>query len=245
MTRHGTEGKHPELDVLNDIYALYDRFSEGLPVACERGCCVCCTQDVTITTWEGRQICQSLAGMEKSASDSLIEDIQQQIPVCEPPISTNTFARRCLGGHDPPTETQNLHQGRCVFLSGTDCLIYPDRPFGCRSFFSTQTCRSGGAAVMTPFILTVNGIFLQFIEDLDVGGLFGPMNSVLSFLVEEGLFGLSVPTKRPQKARGAPLAPNDSIPALMVPPEHEARVRPLIHELRAIRQKCRPGVGMG
>lgn len=238
MRRNGRDGPPSTRDILGDIYALYDGFSTGLDVACRRGCCICCTQAVTITTLEGRRICRTLLGrIDEPGNEALIRTIRSPAPTSPPPVSTNEFVRLCLEDRDPPEDPHRHRSAPCVFLSGGECLIYPDRPFGCRAFFSAQPCRRGGSAVMDPFLLTVNSLFLQFIEDLDMGGCFGPMNGVLSFLLRGGSSDPPLPALNSRDGHPATLARNIPIPALMIPPEHEGQIQTLLRELRAIRHR--------
>lgn len=44
------------LSVLSQIYDLYDHFISTHDLACQKGCAVCCTANVTLTTLEGRKI---------------------------------------------------------------------------------------------------------------------------------------------------------------------------------------------
>jgi hypothetical protein len=98
-----------------------------------------------------------------------------------------------------------------------------------------------------PFWLTVSSLFLQFIEALDEGGFFGPMNQVLSFLIAHGgteLEKLVTPYPTPDDGK-ATLAQNVAIPALMVPPEHEQQTQQVLNRLKEIARKqdqaSRPG----
>ena len=100
---------------------------------------------------------------------------------------------------------------------------------------------------MDPFWLTVNSLFLQFIEALDEDGSFGPMNQVLSFLIAQGDTGLDnpvTPYPTPNDCK-ATLAQNVAIPALMVPPEHEQQIQRVLNRLKEIARKheraSRPG----
>lgn len=229
-------GESSGLDALNEIYAVYEDFSKDLSVACKRGCCVCCTQDVTLTTLEGRRILTGLAFREDPArNQSALEAAKSHKLGRHPPISTNMFARLCLEGGDPPEESRDARRERCIFLSDGDCRIYPDRPFGCRSFFSTRLCRPEGSAVMDPFLLTVNSVFLQFLEEIDRGGFFGPMNAVLSFLTNRSAKTATPHGRGPAIETG--LAPNVPIPALMIPPEHADRIQPIVRRLQTIREQ--------
>jgi hypothetical protein len=219
------------LETLSQIYDLYDDFSKGLTVACKRGCATCCTQDVTMTTLEGYRILQYLISAGQ-------QDLLQVVHATthskgfRPALSTNEFAACCLRGEDPAEEEQNPCPVACHFLLHNECLIYQERPFGCRCFFSAQPCESMARAVVDPFLVTVNTVFLQFIEHIDTGGLFGNMNDVLIFLELEG-------KRKHYEARttfGRPsgLVRNRAIPALLVPPENEQGLQPILEELRKI-----------
>jgi hypothetical protein len=74
---------------------------------------------------------------------------------------------------------------------------------------------------------------LQFIEHVDVGGLFGNMTDVLLFLQSQNSrkqYEANAILNHPPE-----LSTNRSIPALLVPPEHRDRIEPLLHKIRNIR----------
>ncbi|MCK4727498.1 MAG: hypothetical protein KAT27_01115, partial [Desulfobacterales bacterium] len=127
------------LDVLDDIYHLYDDFSKGLIVACKRGCALCCTQNVTMTTLEGYRILQYLIS---TGQRDLLQVIRDTTPRkrFKPVLSTNDFAAFCLRGEDPPEEGYDSSGIACMFLLHDEWLIYGQRPFGCRCFFSVREC---------------------------------------------------------------------------------------------------------
>ena len=95
------------------LQAIYRQFatwleSQPLPLACQKGCATCCTQNVTITAVEGDLIHQHIndnglsdwfAGrlMERSAGQKLTE-------------TTNDFAEKCLAGE--ATEGHIPHAGQ-------------------------------------------------------------------------------------------------------------------------------------
>jgi len=257
MTRSTTKENAHNLDVLDEIYGVYDDYATDLPVTCKLSCCLCCTQDVTITTLEGRRILKHPALSHDKDRMSLVQT-RQDHPEPQSPISTNAFARLCLQGKEPPQKNQDIGHKTCVFLSRRQCLIYDDRPFGCRSFFSTQLCQEGGSAVVNPFLISVNSVFLQFIEDIDEGGFFGRINNVLSFLAAQvGLSGNTLGRNLTyengsihQRRSGCKqselpdfsayrqhLTRNIAMPAIMIPPEHEERIEPILKQLKAIRRR--------
>jgi len=148
----------------------------------------------------------------------------------QPRITTNELAALCLQGKDLPEEENAWPRADCPFLSNNECLIYPERPFGCRCFFSKQKCEEISSATVDPLLLTVNTVFLQFIEHIDGGGLLGNMTDVLLFLKSE--------TQRKHYEVKASVnhqdgfSVNRSIPELLVPPEHHLRIQPILQELR-------------
>jgi Fe-S-cluster containining protein len=229
------------LDVLDDIYHLYDDFSKGLAVACKRGCALCCTQNVTMTTLEGYRILQYLISTGQRDLLQVVHDITPRKRF-KPVLSTNDFAAFCLRGEDPPEESDNDSLGvTCKFLLHDECLIYGQRPFGCRCFFSVRECAKEASAVVDPFLITVNTVFLQFIEHIDTGGLFGNMNDVLMFL-EPGKQRKHYETQMTSDNTddtidiydSLELARNRSIPALLIPPKHRERLQPILKKLREL-----------
>lgn len=228
------------LEALNEIYALYDDFTRGLEVACRKGCCTCCTQEVTMTTLEGRRVLRYLdnGGVKPFLKDAaFIADPFR----FKPAVTTNEFAACCLRGEDPPEEKTGGAGGICRFLRDSQCTIYEDRPFGCRCFVSTVPCSRNAYALVDPFLLTINTLFLQCIEHLDHGGLFGNMHDVLAFLASAtgrrsagacgGLHDLEAAELTDNKAS---LPRNKPIPALMIPPEDRDKADPVVKKLKAI-----------
>ncbi len=216
------------LDTLNQIYVLYNNFSKGLSMACRRGCSLCCTQNVTMTTLEGRRITEYLRCNDDEALLSLVHATVRS-RWYRPTMTTNDFALLCLKGEHPPEEQNNYSGIACRFLSNSECVIYDARPFGCRCFFSTQACATEACAVIDPFLLTVNTVFLQFIEHIDTGGFFGNLNDVLALLTSgdrNHLFN--------NLAHLRTLSRNRSIPGLLITPEHQERMEPILRDLKRI-----------
>ena len=216
------------LDTLNQIYALYNDFSKALSMACRRGCSMCCTQNVTMTTLEGRRIIEYL----RSNDEETLLSLAHGTPRSEwyrPTITTNDFALFCLKGEAPPKEQNNCSGIACTFLSNSECMIYEVRPFGCRCFFSTQACETEACAVIDPFLLTVNTVFLQFIEQIDKGGFFGNLNDVLALLASGDRNNL-----RNNSAHLRSLSQNRGIPGLLITPEHQERMEPILRDLKRI-----------
>lgn len=220
-----------KLNLLTRVYDFYDAFSAHFSSACVRGCCACCTQDVTITTLEGYRIAQHLVSTEQTDLFQRLQRTAAQKRL-QPTITTNQLAALCIQRREPPGESMDWPQAPCPFLSNNECLIYGERPFGCRCFSSTTKCSPTAHAEVDPFLLTVNMLFMQFIEDMDHGGLFGNMTDVLLCLKSE------VHRKQyeihPNLNRSPGLCVNRRIPGLLIPPEHQAKIQPILEQLGKI-----------
>jgi len=218
-----------KLDILGQIYDIYDAFSTRLSVACVRGCAACCTQNVTMTTLEGYSIVKHLISTGQVGLFQRLHRSAQQERF-QPTVTTNELAALCIQGKDPPEEKSDWPRAACSFLSNNECLIYPERPFGCRCFFSIQKCEAIASAAVDPFLVTVNTLFLQVIEHIDGGGLFGNMTDVLLFLESEAQrkkYELNASLNYPG---GLPV--NRCIPGLLVPPEHHLRIQPILEKIK-------------
>jgi hypothetical protein len=143
-----------------------------------------------------------------------------------PPLTVNRLAEILAAGDDPPETSPPNATGRCPLLRTRRCRAYFVRPFHCRAMVSRTPCKEGDAAEMTPFMVTVNTVFLQVIEHMDAGGYSGYMVDVLRYLF------LSKPGEDP-KTFG--LVPNRPLTVLMIPPEDRARMAPILSALQQIR----------
>ncbi len=226
-----------KLDILGQTYDIYETISTRLSVACVRGCAACCTQNVTITTLEGYRIVEHLISTgQLNLFQRLRRSAHQER--FQPTVTTNELAALCMQGENLPEEECDWPRAACPFLSNNECLIYSERPFGCRCFFSTQKCEAIAYALVDPFLVTVNTVFLQFIEHIDSRGLFGNMIDVLLFLESE--------TQRKRYEISANLnhlrvlSVNRSIQALLVPPEHQSTIKPILQELSSATLHNRP-----
>lgn len=222
-----------KLNVLARVYDLYDTFSAQFTFACERGCCACCTQNVTVTSLEGYRIVQHMLSTEQ------IDVLQRLQPAAaqeryRPSLTTNQLAALCMQHQEPPDESIVWPQASCPFLANSECLIYSERPFGCRCFSSATKCDLTAQAEVDPLLFTANMLFMQFIEHVDDGGLFGNMTDVLLCLKSE------VHRKQyeihPNLLRSPGLCANRRIPGLLIPPEHHARIQSLLNQIKQITQ---------
>jgi Fe-S-cluster containining protein len=185
-----------------------------------------------MTTLEGYRIVEDLISRGKMDLLRRIHHVAHQARF-QPRLTTNALAALCIEGKDPPEENHDSPLASCPFLSNKECLIYLHRPLGCRCFFSAQKCDEIASAVVDPFLVTVNTIFLQIIEHVDAGGVGGNMTDVLLFLESEKhrkQYEGNASLNDPQE-----LSVNRNIPGLLLPPEHHSRIQPILQKIRSIR----------
>ncbi|NQT09745.1 MAG: hypothetical protein HQ573_01040 [Desulfobacteraceae bacterium] len=220
-----------KLDLLDRIYKVYDEFARNLDVACKRYCDSCCTRNVTLTTLEGYKIVECLISDGKAdLFNSIRKDLHKKR--FQPTITTNRLAELSIAGEDIPDERSRYFQEECPILTDRQCPVYKVRPFGCRCFVSKHSCGEKGYAEVDEFILTVNNIFLQYIEHIDSQGCFGNLIDVLLYFesseacrnYREGLLNCAKNN----------LMSNRSIPALMIPPEHRLKIQPILKALLSL-----------
>ncbi|MFP4572267.1 MAG: hypothetical protein ACLFNW_04795 [Desulfobacterales bacterium] len=211
------------LESLSKIYRLYDDYINSFSIACRKYCADCCTTAVIMTSLEGRMIYNFLEPEKRRAFFEKHIAVQNKNKF-QPAMTTNQYARLCSQHKEPPEEQYPEEPDKCPLLEKDACSIYPVRPFGCRCMISEQPCRRTGSASMDDFTLTVNTMFLQIIEHLDQHGFSGNLVDVLLRLeAEDG----DSPTN-------CPTVPNQPISILMIPPEHQRKVSPLLTTLNHI-----------
>jgi hypothetical protein len=220
-----------KLTLLDRMVEIYERFVGQFDLACEKFCAHCCSANVTMTTLEGHRIHTHL---EKTGAMHYLETITQHSHPERfmPRVSINRLADICARDDEPPEEHPNPDAGPCPVLADNACPLYPVRPFGCRCMVSARNCGETGFADMDPFILTVNNMFLQFLEHVDAQGYTGNFTDVMQFLA---------PDENRQKYAagqldGAPagLVANQPVFVLMIPPEHRERIQPILKQIRSI-----------
>lgn len=197
-------------------------------MACKKYCSACCTPDVTMTTLEGYLIADHMTS--KGQAD-VLENIQAKISKNRfiPKITTNRLADLCMKGVDPPEEEKKPSNKSCPVLKDNLCPIYEVRPFGCRSFMSKHDCIKAGYADVDPFAMTLNTLFMQFIEHIDFMGFSGNFADILLLMTSKvNQDNYKMNTLNPP---GADLVGNFKIKVLMVPPEHRDKVKPVLEAL--------------
>ncbi|NWH04361.1 YkgJ family cysteine cluster protein [Desulfobacter latus] len=217
------------VNTLEKIYILFDTAMAAFPFACAKQCSDCCTCNVTATGLEIAYIQDRLKGRA-------LDDIRMRLARTgqrrrfRPLQTTNGFALACMEGRDTEEEENDPSWGTCPLLEDGICTIYPVRPLGCRVMMSTTPCRQTGQADMPFLALTITTIFMQFVEHLDAGGLYG---SFLDLLEHAGNNALGC-NGLPGKDNIPGTVQNLKIPALMIPPEHVKKTQDLVQSLGSI-----------
>lgn len=223
--------KVPErLALLKKIYKIHDRFALDAQWACHSGCVTCCTCNVTATTMEGLLVYDHLIS---TGQRNQLENIMVSWPSgrFQPKITLNHMVALCAQGEEPPDETHDPSAGICPLLKEELCSIYPVRPFGCRAMLSAADCSLGGEARMSPFMLSVNNVVMQYLEAVDQPGGTGNLIDVLRYFSVDAHHEAYLQGESIVGSKG--LLANRPFPVLMVPPEHRQSIQPLIQSLNA------------
>ncbi|QTA79703.1 Putative zinc- or iron-chelating domain-containing protein [Desulfonema limicola] len=218
-----------KLAALEHIYLVYDRYSQDWETACRRFCSRCCTRNLIVTSIEAYKIAEYL---ENRGESFLIEKLSASADLrrFQPLITTNKMAELCSNGREIPEEESNPQWGPCPLLENDECPVYEVRPFGCRCMVSSQDCNKTGYADMEPFIVTVNNVFLQYIEHIDADGYTGNLTDMLIFMGH--LENRSLFEKGVLKTASENLISNHQAGVLMIPPEHQLRIKPILKALQ-------------
>jgi hypothetical protein len=194
-----------KLDLLNRIYGIYDAFARSLDLACRKYCAHCCTSNVSLTSLEGYRLVHSLEPDQLEYLQQCLEPASEK-RVFRPLLTTNRIAELCRQEREIPEEA-----------------------FGDPAEICRVPCRESDAAEMPDFVLTVNTVFLQTIEHLDATGCTGNLADVLLCLLSDENRQAYREGRLSCSATG--LIGNHPLTVLMVPPEHRARLQPILAAL--------------
>jgi hypothetical protein len=221
-----------KLNILDQLYQIYGSFSQSLEIACQRHCDHCCTSNVTLTTLEGYKLVMDLSAIEKQdlwhrlAAGSALKRYQ-------PRFTINQMAKWCQEGKEIPIEDPHQHQEACPLLEKKECPVYQLRPFACRCFCSTIICSRDHMAEIDPFVLSVNDVFLQYIEHIDASGYSGNLIDVIRFFNASANTLAYKENRLGRAPRG--LIANHPLTVLMIPPEHRQRLQPILKAIQEIK----------
>ena len=220
-----------QLSVLEQLYNIYDAYVDSLDIACKKFCADCCTCNVTMTTLEAYRIVNAL---DLDTRKAILGKLRLQLAKKRftPQITTNQLADICLSDEDPPEEDIDPDWGPCPILTGDNaCPVYDLRPFGCRNMVSRQCCADTGVAEIDEFTLTVNHVFLQYIEHIDQNGFSGNFADVMVHTMTNE----SDDKTAVSMVRQTTLIPNTPLKALLIPPEHRKLMEPIMTKLQTIK----------
>jgi len=217
-----------KFELLDCIYHVFDQWlAAEYETACRKGCAACCTGHVTGTAIEAYRLLQAVKKLERNhLFDRLTETAQSDL--FRPRLSPNALALACLTRREPPEEEPPEDQTACPLLEDDLCLVYEDRPFGCRAMISFQTCRPGGLAEAPSEVVVVAAVCQQIIEHLDLGGAFGNLTDLVLALKDRSL-ALDYTEGRGLARPG--LAPTRPVPGFLVHPDQEAAIQNFLEKL--------------
>lgn len=121
-------------------------------------------------------------GLMPDKKAALLENVYKNCSLkrYRPRLTTNGFAALCMKGEEIRDEENDPSWGKCPLLTEEQaCPIYEKRPFGCRALLSEMSCSETGYAQIPPLILTINNIFMQYIEHLDAEGFSGNFTDMI------------------------------------------------------------------
>ncbi len=218
-----------KLTILVKVYDIYEHFLNDYTHACKRYCADCCTCNLTMTTLEAYYLVENLILENKSGILTALTNSPQKR--FQPELTFNRIASLCAKGKEVPEEQSDPSWGKCPFLEKLECIYYQFRPFGCRCMVSKRCCSETGFAEMDPVVMTVNDVFMQFIEHLDAGGYSGNFTDVLHLVSNKKNRDLY--EQNELQGQYESLLSNLPIPMLMVPPEHRKKIEPLFSALNS------------
>ncbi len=226
-----------KLEILDKINEVFEAFvSSEYRMACDKGCAVCCTHDLTATTLEAYRFLKNMPADQKADFMARLAETAAG-NLFRPKVTTNVLAMACLTRQEPPAEEPGPNPGPCPFLDDNLCQMYESRPFSCRGMFALTRCQPGAEADLPPELVTIVTIIWQIIEHLDAGGVCGNLIDLLLALDDEK--NLSDYTSgEPLQIRGLP--PTRPVPGFLVPPEQQEVVGRFLQKLLSTDCNGRP-----
>ena len=213
------------INALEAIYDFFDQFLKGTPLACKKGCSICCTTNVSMTTLEAQHIIAS--GLLNDDLISRIKDAASR-PHFVPSTTINTSAAMCLSENEMPEESSPITFDPCPLLTSQGlCPIYEARPFSCRAMSSETLCTQGGEAYMAPFLVTVNLALYQILEHIDQAGWYGNMLDVLTLVLDDE----HEDRGKTAAAMKGKVKTNRPLPCFIVPPDEVMRFKSFMRRL--------------
>lgn len=221
-------GLDEKLELLNVIYRVFEDYvRERYPMACAKGCAVCCTSDTTVTTLEAYLLGKAL---HRSGRDDLIARLAEAAKgdLFRPRLTANLLAMICLSREEPPQEEPGPISVPCPLLEGGLCSEYEARPFSCRGMYSLEKCEPGRQAEVHPELVSIVTACWQIIEHLDKGGLCGNLIDLILALKDERNQAMY---EEGSKLMVKNLPPTRPVPGFLIPPDQTETVQGFLDKL--------------
>lgn len=206
---------------LNSLSCLYDAFldqSKAMSWACSRGCDVCCTNRVLLTSLEMEHLAEHA---RQTGQEALLRKLlDQPADTGARPLTTpNQLAAMFIDGKEPPDDIEATGQtGVCQFLgSDGECAVYEARPLACRMMLSKSKCTTGGSAELDDWHVTLGLVFSQLVEQVSAAGSYGLMSDV--YAASQG--------------QDRPVLTCQNLPGIPAPPEQQARLEQVLGQVMA------------
>lgn len=230
MNTSGKDQLQRRTAALVQLYDVFDAHCATIKAACEPGCSQCCTANVVTTTLEAWHLLQSGCMAAPAVHSAFARSARGKL--LRPCISTNRMAEHVMAGENVPPEPAASPDSVCPLLTDDRCPAYAHRPLMCRCMLSSRRCRPGSQAEINDLFMSASQMCLQVVEHLDPNGCSGNLVDLMLLL--------SDPTHADAYAQGqlnctqSDLAPNRPMPALMIAPEHQAPLKPMIQKIQTI-----------
>lgn len=219
-----------KLTVLEAMYTRHEHILESFELACTEGCSVCCTRNVSLTSLEAFFLLEGLEPEDRDMALSRIKNRMDQKRMI-PAITINHMADLCMRGEDLPEEDSDPDWGPCPLLEAGRCTVYPVRPFACRCMVSSENCAMSGMADMDEFLVTVNNVFMQYLEHIDQGSTSANISDMLLALEDPKVRDAYRMSGTLDNEGSSGFLKNQEITILMVPPEYRERINDILSEL--------------
>lgn len=203
------------INKLLKVLDLHSKWTDNKSLVCKKGCSECCTLNVSATSLEAELI-------KSKIGPSLISKVEDYINYERflPKTTTNTIANLAIQDIDPPEEELSNSDKKCPFLYNQECMIYDIRPLSCRVQLSYQDCKKTNIAELDEKTMSINTIFQQYTELLDYDGLSG---NIIDLLIHGS-----------NPVFTAKFVKNQVPRAIMIPPQFQEELKPLLKELNEI-----------
>lgn len=220
-----------KLHILDELFHLYDKAIIDEAIACEKGCAHCCTRNVTVTTLEAYRLVDRLGVEALEQLYGRLADAAGEGRF-KPLVTINALAEITAMDEDPPDEICDPAWTPCALLENDLCTEYALRPFACRCMVSAAVCGEGGFAEMNEYLVSVNTVFQQAIEHIDVPGVTGNLLDVLAMFKEVENRSLYLTGMMRPESTGMPV--NRHVKMLMIPPAQRDRLQPIVEKIQGL-----------